>query len=165
MSDKTLRAINKGRRKAGLKPIRRKKTSSSKIPKGAKVAPTVVHNFIDNKPYGAGRTRAQTEKINRQNEALGYYPHNQTKKEISDDKLDAINYREYKKLGGKKSLQQYLKNQQIFIDETFDIFINGDPKKYSSRNKALAGVSKKAKIPIKEVMIIHGSIDNIHAYT
>ncbi len=75
MSDKTLRAINKGRRKAGLKPIRRKKTSKSKIPKGAKVAPKAVHNFIDNKPYGAGRTPAQTEKINRQNEALGYYPH------------------------------------------------------------------------------------------
>tara|TARA_R110002110_G_scaffold379684_2_gene590210 strand:- start:271 stop:564 length:294 start_codon:yes stop_codon:yes gene_type:complete len=33
MSDKVLRAINKGRRKAGLKPIRRKKTSSSKIQK------------------------------------------------------------------------------------------------------------------------------------
>jgi len=30
MSDKTLRAINKGRRKAGLKPIRRKKTLTKK---------------------------------------------------------------------------------------------------------------------------------------
>ena len=30
MSDKVLRAINKGRKKAGLKPIRRKKTSTKK---------------------------------------------------------------------------------------------------------------------------------------
>lgn len=30
MSDKTLRALNKGRREAGLKPIRRKKTSTKK---------------------------------------------------------------------------------------------------------------------------------------
>ena len=81
MSDKTLRAINKGRRKAGLKPIRRKKTSKSKIPKGAKVAPKAVHNFLDNKPYGAGRTRAQTEAINRQNDIImGYSPNKKGKK-------------------------------------------------------------------------------------
>jgi len=30
MSDKVLRAMNKGRRNAGLKPIRRKKTSTKK---------------------------------------------------------------------------------------------------------------------------------------
>ena len=34
MSDKTLRAINKGRRKAGLKPIRRKKESSYPVHHG-----------------------------------------------------------------------------------------------------------------------------------
>ena len=44
-----------------------KKSKKSKIPKGAKVAPTVVHDFIHNKPYGHGRTKAQTEKINREN--------------------------------------------------------------------------------------------------
>tara|TARA_B100000029_G_C17374721_1_gene887468 strand:+ start:234 stop:350 length:117 start_codon:yes stop_codon:yes gene_type:complete len=38
MSDKVLRAINKGRRKAGLKPIRRKKgTTKGEVRKTASV--------------------------------------------------------------------------------------------------------------------------------
>ena len=38
MSDKTLRAINKGRRKAGLKPIRRKGTTKGEVRKTARRA-------------------------------------------------------------------------------------------------------------------------------
>jgi len=50
--------------------FRKAKKSKSKIPKGAKVEPTVVYDFIHNKPYGHGRTKAQTEKIQRANNKI-----------------------------------------------------------------------------------------------
>ena len=50
--------------------FKKSKKSKSKIPKGAKVAPTVVHDFIHNKPYGHGRTKAQAEKISRANNKI-----------------------------------------------------------------------------------------------
>ena len=39
---------------------------------------------------------------------------------------DDDSFKEYKKLGGKSSQKEYFKNHDIFIDETWDIFIMGD---------------------------------------
>ena len=74
-------------------------------------------------------------------------------------------YIEYKRLGGKKSRSAYQKNQDIFIDHTFDIFIHGDPSRYKSRKAAFEGVKKAAKINNAELNKIFHSIDNVDAYT
>ena len=74
-------------------------------------------------------------------------------------------YNEYKRLGGKKSKKQFLKNVNIFMDHTFDIFIHGDPEKYKTRNAALMGAKQAANIDKKELDLIFHSIDNVTAYT
>ena len=60
-------------------------------------------------------------------------------------------YNEYKRLGGKKSKKQFLKNVNIFMDHTFDIFIHGDPEKYKTRRAALMGAKQAANIDKKEL--------------
>ena len=73
-------------------------------------------------------------------------------------------YQEYKKLGGKSSEKAYFKNYDIFIDETLEIFVHGNPEKHESRNEALQAVMKKAKISVKELNLIFDSVDNITSY-
>ena len=51
-------------------------------------------------------------------------------------------FNEYKRLGGKKSRRQFDQKVAIFIDNTWDIFIHGDPSKYNSRQEALEAVKK-----------------------
>ena len=124
MSDKVLRAINKGRRKAGLKPIRRKKTSKTKaLPK-----------LVSKNKMGMVKTENEF-------------------------------YKEYKRVGGKKSRAKYKSLLNKFYDHTLDIFTGiGDPR-YKTRNEALYGFKKSAKIDNKEVNRIFDSVNNIHAYT
>jgi hypothetical protein len=125
MTKKHLAAINRGRKAAGLKPIRMKKktTTKKKLPK------IVPKNEMD---------------------------YAKTKNEF---------YREYKRLGGKKSKAKYTTLLNKFFDHTMDIFVHGDPSRYKSRNLALNGFRKAAKIDNKEVDRIFSSVDNVHAYT
>tara|TARA_R110002020_G_scaffold1914_3_gene8769 strand:- start:6 stop:386 length:381 start_codon:yes stop_codon:yes gene_type:complete len=74
-------------------------------------------------------------------------------------------YKEYKKLGGKKSRREYDKNIGVFQEHTWDIFIHGDMSKYKSRQEALEAVKKDLKIDNKELNLIFESIDNVTAYT
>tara|TARA_R110002051_G_scaffold248427_1_gene307974 strand:+ start:312 stop:851 length:540 start_codon:yes stop_codon:yes gene_type:complete len=74
-------------------------------------------------------------------------------------------YKEYKKLGGKKSRREYDKNIDVFQEHTWDIFIHGDPSKYNSREEALEAVKEDLKIDNKELNLIFQSIDNVTAYT
>ena len=81
------------------------------------------------------------------------------------DERDEEYYKEYKKLGGKKSKKQFFENLDIFIDETLDIFIFGDPIRHDSREDSMYAVSNIANIPIREVYLIFESVNNIDAYT
>jgi hypothetical protein len=74
-------------------------------------------------------------------------------------------FEEYKKLGGKKNRRKYDKIVEIFLDETHDIFIFGDPIKHESRVQAGYAVMDKADISVDEYNLIFESIDNITAYT
>jgi|GEM_PF-1433282 len=74
-------------------------------------------------------------------------------------------FKEYKRLGGKKTRKQYEKNVDIFVYHTHDIFIHGDPSKYNSREEALEAVKKEAKIDNKELNKLFDSISNITAWT
>ena len=74
-------------------------------------------------------------------------------------------YKEYKKLGGKKSRREYDKNIDVFQEHTWDIFIHGDPSRYNSREEALEAVKEDLKIDNKELNLIFQSIDNVTAYT
>ena len=74
-------------------------------------------------------------------------------------------FKEYKRLGGKKTRKQYEKNVDIFVYHTHDIFIHGDASKYKNRGEALEAVKKDLKIDNKELNLIFESIDNITAYT
>ena len=74
-------------------------------------------------------------------------------------------FKEYKRLGGKKTRKQYEKNVDIFVYHTHDIFIHGDPSKYNSREEALEAVKEDLKIDNKELNLIFQSIDNVTAYT
>jgi len=74
-------------------------------------------------------------------------------------------YKEYKKLGGKKSKNQYQKMTDVFFEETLSIFVDGNPIRHSSREKAVKAVIKKLKISVVEFNKIFESIDNITAYT
>ena len=72
---------------------------------------------------------------------------------------------EYKKLGGKKTKKQYMENMEIFLGETWDIFIQGDTRYHETRKEALEAVQQRAKISYNELDLIFKSIDNITAYT
>ena len=89
------------------------------------------------------------------------------KNQIEMVKTENEFYREYKKLGGKKSRAKYKILLDEFIDHTLDIFTGtgGEQIRYSTRNEALYGFKKSAKIDWKEVDRIYDSVNNIHAYT
>ena len=89
------------------------------------------------------------------------------KNEIEMVKTENEFYREYKKLGGKKSRAKYKNLLNEFYDHTLDIFTGtgGEQIRYSTRNEALYGFKKSAKIDWKEVDRIYDSVNNIHAYT
>jgi len=72
---------------------------------------------------------------------------------------------EYKKLGGKKTKKQYIKNLDIFFIETYDIFIDGNPIIHETREDAGYAVIDKANISVDEYNLIFDSVDNITAYT
>ena len=94
-------------------------------------------------------------------------PKTEPKNEIEMVKTENEFYREYKKLGGKKSRAKYKILLDEFIDHTLDIFTGtgGEQIRYSTRNEALYGFKKSAKIDWKEVDRIYDSVNNIHAYT
>ena len=71
---------------------------------------------------------------------------------------------EYKRLGGKKTKKQYIKNLDIFFDETFDIFV-GNPIIHETREDAGYAVIDKTNISVDEYNLIFESVDNITAYT
>ena len=89
------------------------------------------------------------------------------KNQIEMVKTENEFYREYKKLGGKKSRAKYKILLNEFYDHTLDIFTGtgGEQIRYSTRNEALYGFKKSAKIDWKEVDRIYDSVNNIHAYT
>ena len=89
------------------------------------------------------------------------------KNQIEMVKTENEFYREYKKLGGKKSRAKYKNLLNEFYDHTLDIFTGtgGEQIRYSTRNEALYGFKKSAKIDWKEVDRIYDSVNNIHAYT
>ena len=72
---------------------------------------------------------------------------------------------EYKNLGGKKNKKEYSENLDIFFEETYDIFIDGNPIKHESREDANWEVIEKANITVKEFNLIFESVDNVTAYT
>ena len=74
-------------------------------------------------------------------------------------------FTEYKTLGGKKTKKQYMENMEIFFNETWDIFIQGNTGYYETREEALEAVKQIAKISYNELDLIFKSIDNITSYT
>jgi len=74
-------------------------------------------------------------------------------------------YYEYKKLGGKKNRKKYFEILDIFLEETYDIFVNGDPSKYWTRNESLEAVMEITNIDEDELDILFDSVDNVTAYT
>ena len=73
MSDKTLRAINRGRRKAGLKPIRRKGTTKGEVRKTARRAYEPKKNEISVKTETMWGLAKQKFKADRQGLYEYYY--------------------------------------------------------------------------------------------
>tara|TARA_B110001454_G_scaffold187980_1_gene185659 strand:- start:339 stop:590 length:252 start_codon:yes stop_codon:yes gene_type:complete len=74
-------------------------------------------------------------------------------------------FKEYKKLKGQDSKQEYFYNLRIFLDETMDIFVHGLHTKYDSRWDSMYGVCDLAHISIEEVDKILESVDNVDSYT
>jgi len=74
-------------------------------------------------------------------------------------------YKEYQNLGGKKNRKTYDKNLRIFLDQTLEIFVWGNPVKHDNRQKALKATKKEAKITYEELNLIFDSVDNVSAYT
>ena len=91
-------------------------------------------------------------------------PQSMTEKELKGFPDDDW-FKEYKRLGGKKTRKQYEKNVDIFVYHTHDIFIHGDASKYKNRGEALEAVKKEAKIDNKELNKLFDSISNITAWT
>ena len=83
----------------------------------------------------------------------------------SYEKIHEEYFKEYKRLGGKKTREEYNKNMNKFTYHTLDIFVFGDPIMYNSRDEALEAVKNDAKIDNKELNLIFKSIDNVTAYT
>ena len=82
-----------------------------------------------------------------------------------DERFADEYFEEYVSLGGKKNRRKYDKNVNIFFEETYDIFINGNPIKHESREDSMYAVSEIANIPMKEVNLIFESVDNVTSYT
>ena len=72
---------------------------------------------------------------------------------------------ESKNLGGKKNKKEYSENLDIFFEETYDLYIDGNPIKHESREDANWEVIEKANITVKEFNLIFESVDNVTAYT
>jgi len=85
---------------------------------------------------------------------------------MSLQETDLIDYfNEYKSLGGKKKRTEYYKNVEIFFNETYDLFVFGDPIEHDTRDEAIEAVLIKADISEKEYNLIFESVDNVTAYT
>ena len=74
-------------------------------------------------------------------------------------------YKEYKKLGGKKTIEEYDSNLDIFLHHTLDIFVYGDTRIHNTRQKAIEAVINEADLTIKEYNLIFESVDNVTSYT
>ena len=72
---------------------------------------------------------------------------------------------EYKNLGGKKNKKEYSKNLNVFFEETYDIFIDGNTKLHDTREEAGYAVVDIANISVDEYNLIFESVDNVTAYT
>ena len=88
-------------------------------------------------------------------------------KKYQYDDLDMMDeyFDEYKNLGGKKNKKKYHENLDIFFEETYDLYIDGDTTKHQSREDANWEVIEKANISVKEFNLIFDSVDNVTAYT
>jgi len=91
-------------------------------------------------------------------------------KKVKDDikeyqKMNNDWFKEYKRLGGKKNIKKYRENLEIFFEETYDIFIDGNPIMHESREDAGYAVMDKADISVKEYNLIFESVDNVTSYT
>jgi hypothetical protein len=84
---------------------------------------------------------------------------------LPNNQLALDYYLEYVSLGGKKNREEYDKNNQIFFEETYDIFVFGDTWKHETREEALSAVIDKAGLSTKEYNLIFTSVDNVTAYT
>ena len=74
-------------------------------------------------------------------------------------------YKEYKKLGGKKTIEEYYSNLDIFLHHTLDIFVYGDTRIHNTWQKAIEAVINEADLTIKEYNLIFESVDNVTSYT
>ena len=74
-------------------------------------------------------------------------------------------FKEYKSLGGKKNKKDYRDILNIFFEETYDIFIDGNPIRHESRSEAIEAVIDNAGISVKEYNLIFESVDNVDSYT
>ncbi len=95
MSDKVLRAINKGRRESGLKPIRRKKTSTKKGTTKGEVRKTARRAYEPKKSSGFS-PRAISKRIQKEKgsaftyqEMLNFY-----KNEFKTNSVPELRYKE-----------------------------------------------------------------------
>ena len=105
------------------------------------------------------------QRKNQQGGTLNYYndPNFDLKYNKGFPEIDY--YYEYKKLGGKKNRRKYFEILDIFLEETYPIFINGDPTKYNSRNESLDAVMEIANIDEDELDILFDSVDSVTSYT
>ena len=76
-------------------------------------------------------------------------------------------YEEYKKLGGKKSKNLFLDEHDVFLDETLEIFVDGNysNSNYKSRDEALDGVIELTNMSEKELNLHFKAEDNLGGYT
>jgi hypothetical protein len=74
-------------------------------------------------------------------------------------------FKEYKRLGGKKNKKVYGENLEVFFEETYDIFIDGNTIYHKSREEAVKSVMKWLRISAYEFNLIFESVDNVTAYT
>jgi len=84
---------------------------------------------------------------------------------LPNNQLALDYYLEYVSLGGKKNRKEYDKINQIFFEETYDIFVFGDTWKHETKEEALSAVIDKAGLSTKEYNLIFTSVDNVTAYT
>jgi len=84
---------------------------------------------------------------------------------LPNNQLALDYYIEYVSLGGKKNRKEYDKINQIFFEETYDIFVFGDTWKHETKEEALSAVIDKAGLSPKEYNLIFTSVDNITSYT
>jgi|TARA_R110000751_G_scaffold252325_1_gene352039 hypothetical protein len=77
-------------------------------------------------------------------------------------------YYEYKRLGGSENRKKFFKILDVFLEETYDIFINGDytnRPQYKSREDSFDGVADITNLTYDDVFLIYESVNNVTAYT